>query len=268
MNAPTHSVPSLRRVHRSSGGRLRRAVRSLRLARIGSRSRLLDGAARRHRPGGRHRAVIRLDGRRASWQPVVGMAATPTRQGYWLVSRDGGIFSFGDAHYYGSTGGIHLADAIVGIASTPTGRGYWLVARDGGIFSFGDARFFGSMGGRPLKQGIVGMAATPTGDGYWMVANNGEISCSATQLYGSTGAIRLNWEMVGMAATPSRSRVLDGRRRDGGIFTYGDAAFYGSPAGGPRWSAIMGMAPTRSGHGYWMIGRDNSGAELRRRRRA
>src|SRR4051794_14869166 len=71
------------------------------------------------------------------WQPVVGMAATPTRQGYWLVSRDGGIFSFGDAHYYGSTGGIHLADAIVGIASTPTGHGYWLVARDGGIFAFG-----------------------------------------------------------------------------------------------------------------------------------
>ena len=34
--------------------------------------------------------------------PVVGMVATPTGRGYWLIARDGGIFSFGDAAYYGS----------------------------------------------------------------------------------------------------------------------------------------------------------------------
>ena len=38
-------------------------------------------------------------------QPVVGMAADQTGHGYWLVARDGGIFSFGDAAFYGSTGG-------------------------------------------------------------------------------------------------------------------------------------------------------------------
>ena len=30
-------------------------------------------------------------------QPIVGMAATPTGKGYWLVASDGGIFAFGDA---------------------------------------------------------------------------------------------------------------------------------------------------------------------------
>ena len=74
-------------------------------------------------------------------RPVLGMAATPTGGGYWLVASDGGIFSFGDAHFYGSTGSIHLNQPIVGMAATPTGRGYWLVASDGGIFSFGDAAF-------------------------------------------------------------------------------------------------------------------------------
>jgi hypothetical protein len=53
--------------------------------------------------------------------PIVGMAATPTGQGYWLVAADGGIFSFGDARFYGSEGGQNLADPIVGIASSRTG---------------------------------------------------------------------------------------------------------------------------------------------------
>ncbi len=102
-------------------------------------------------------------------KPVVGMAATPTGRGYWLVASDGGIFSFGDAAFYGSTGGLHLNQPIVGMAATPTGRGYWLVASDGGIFSFGDAAFYGSTGGIHLNQPIVGMAATPTdaATGWW-----------------------------------------------------------------------------------------------------
>jgi hypothetical protein len=73
------------------------------------------------------------------------MAGTPTGKGYWLVAKDGGIFSFGDAAFYGSMGGKPLNQAIVGMAGTPTGKGYWLVAKDGGIFSFGDAAFYGSM---------------------------------------------------------------------------------------------------------------------------
>ena len=36
--------------------------------------------------------------------PVVGMAATPNGEGYWLVASDGGIFSFGNAGYHGSMG--------------------------------------------------------------------------------------------------------------------------------------------------------------------
>jgi len=49
-------------------------------------------------------------------QPVVGMASTRTGNGYWLVAADGGIFSFGDANFYGSTGNIHLNKPIVGMS--------------------------------------------------------------------------------------------------------------------------------------------------------
>ena len=59
--------------------------------------------------------------------PVVGMAATPDGKGYWLVASDGGIFTFGDAAFYGSEGGTQLVTPVVGMASTPSGNGYWLV---------------------------------------------------------------------------------------------------------------------------------------------
>jgi len=101
--------------------------------------------------------------------PIVGLAATPDGQGYWLVASDGGIFTFGDAGFFGSTGALTLNRPIVGLAATPDGLGYWLVASDGGIFTFGDAGFFGAEGGAQLAAPAVGMAATPTGNGYWLV---------------------------------------------------------------------------------------------------
>ena len=82
-----------------------------------------------------------------------------------MVATDGGIFAFGDAKFFGSTGAIKLNRPIVGMAATPSGNGYWLVATDGGIFAFGDAKFFGSTGAIKLTKPIVGMAATPIGQG-------------------------------------------------------------------------------------------------------
>ena len=104
-------------------------------------------------------------------QPIVGMAAVPPGasggnatgpgNGYWLTAADGGVFAFGSAGFFGSTGNLRLNQPIVGMAPTPSGGGYWLVARDGGIFAFGSAGFFGSTGNLRLNQPIVGMAATP-----------------------------------------------------------------------------------------------------------
>ena len=73
-------------------------------------------------------------------------AKAAAAKGYWMVASDGGVFSFGDAKFFGSTGDIRLNQPIVGMAPSPTGNGYWFVATDGGIFSFGDAKFFGSTG--------------------------------------------------------------------------------------------------------------------------
>ena len=80
----------------------------------------------------------------------------PVSKGYWLVGSDGGVFSFGDASYYGSTSGIALNKPIVAAMATPDGKGYWLVGSDGGVFSFGDASYYGSTSGTALNKPIVG----------------------------------------------------------------------------------------------------------------
>jgi hypothetical protein len=75
------------------------------------------------------------------------------------VAADGGIFSFGDAAFHGSTGAMRLNRPVVGMATPPDGRGYWLVASDGGIFAFGDAGFSGSTGGEPIEAPMVAVTA-------------------------------------------------------------------------------------------------------------
>jgi hypothetical protein len=45
------------------------------------------------------------------------MASTPDGAGYWLVATDGGIFNYGDAPFYGSTGSLVLNKPVVGMAS-------------------------------------------------------------------------------------------------------------------------------------------------------
>jgi hypothetical protein len=34
--------------------------------------------------------------------PVLAMAATPSGHGYWLLGGDGGVFSYGDAGFFGA----------------------------------------------------------------------------------------------------------------------------------------------------------------------
>jgi hypothetical protein len=121
--------------------------------------------------------------------------------------------------YAGAAGGSQT----FGITAQP--RGYWLVGTDGGIFSFGKAAFYGSMGGIPLQRPVVGITPTASRHGYWLVAS------------------------------------------DGGIFSFGDSLFYGSipglglhPAGSGLPNSlnapIVGMVPTSTGHGYFMVASD------------
>ena len=216
--------------------------------------RLLAGCRRRRGLHFRQRRVLRLAGGTPD-QPVVGMAITPDGGGYWLVGADGGVFTFGDAAFYGSMVGKPLNAPIVGWRRPPTGR---LLARGGGrrVFTFGDATFHGSMGGKPSTLRSSAWPPTPDGGGYWLVASDGGVfTFGDAGFYGSTGGTPLDDPIVGMAATP------DGGgywlvASDGGVFTFGDAAFSAPWAGKPLAHPVVGMAATPDGGGYWLVASD------------
>jgi hypothetical protein len=188
--------------------------------------------------------------------PYVTPAASPTcpqpPPGYWQVASDGGIFTFGGATFFGSTGGMRLNKPVVGMAPTPDHEGYWLIASDGGVFSFGDAQFYGSTGAIVLNKPIIGMIPTFDGRGYWLIASDGGIfAFGDAPFYGSTGGDAPPYPIT--AAAPG---YLDGgywmADANGQVFSFGNAPYEGQPALAPGGYTISGMAPTHDDHGYWL----------------
>jgi hypothetical protein len=112
-----------------------------------------------------------------------GMAATPSGRGYYVVMNDGGVFSFGDAQFYGSTGGKKPGGHdISGIALSfdlqGKQNGYWLVTDDGGIHCFGDAPFLGSTGGNDGGRYVTNIVARPDLHAYAWVHADGRFEVS------------------------------------------------------------------------------------------
>ena len=187
----------------------------------------------------------------------------PPSHGYWLVGSDGGIFTFGSAQFYGSTGSLHLQRPVVGITPTADRGGYWLVASDGGIFAFGNAGFHGSIPGTGLNPAgsglphslnapIVGMVPSTDGGGYFMVASDGGVfAFGDARFEGSCPGIG-GCRGAAVAVVPDASGngywVMTST---GSVYTFGDAANYGQP--GPQSSAITSAVATPDGGGYWVL---------------
>jgi hypothetical protein len=181
--------------------------------------------------------------------------------GYWLVGSDGGIFTFGSANFFGSTGSLRLNRPVVGITPTADHGGYWLDASDGGVFSFGDTNFYGSIPGlglapagsgspHSLSAPIVGMVPSFDDGGYFMVASDGGVfAFGDAHFAGSCPGI-------GGCSGAAVSVMPDGTgngywlvTKSGNVYTFGDAGFYGAPGRGTVTSAVA----TPDGMGYWIL---------------
>ncbi len=175
--------------------------------------------------------------------------------GYWIVTADGGVHTFGNAGFYGSESGKPHAQIIAG-ARTPDGKGYWLAAKDGAVYSFGDARYYGGMAGQHLNGSIVGMAAMPDGHGYILLGSDGGIfNFGSSHFYGSTGGWHLNAPVLDMSITTT-GRGYWFVAADGGVFTFGDAKFHGSTGSMRLNSPVRSMTAAANGSGYWMVAAD------------
>ncbi|HET6793645.1 MAG TPA: hypothetical protein VFH45_04340 [Acidimicrobiales bacterium] len=138
----------------------------------------------------------------AARQPGGGTPPSPVPtdpHGYRLAGADGGVFTYGDAGFFGSAGALHLAQPVVGMAPTPDGRGYWLVACDGGVFTYGDAGFFGSAGGAGSGAEVVGMVPASDGRGYRLARTDGSVAGFGSDAGGGAQARALAAPIVDIA---------------------------------------------------------------------
>jgi hypothetical protein len=183
--------------------------------------------------------------------------AGPTgASGYRMVAADGGVFTFGDRVFHGSTGNMVLNKPIVGGATdTSTFDGYWMVASDGGVFTF-NAPFFGSLGNEKLASPATEIEPTPTGKGYWIVLANGTVHpFGDAKHYGDMSGKALNKPMIGMSVTPTgKGYWLVGE--DGGIFNFGDAGFFGSTGDKKLNAPVIDLAPAVDNNGYYLLAKD------------
>ncbi len=156
----------------------------------------------------------------------------PLRSSYWEVASDGGLFSFGNAQFYGSMGGRPLNEPVVGMAATPTDHGYWEVASDGGLFAFGNAQFHGSMGGRAAQPADCRAWPRPrqaAATGRWLPTAGSSPSAMLSSTARWAGG-RSTSPSSGMAATPTGGGYWE-VASDGGLFAFGNAQFHGSMGG-------------------------------------
>ena len=149
------------------------------------------------------------------------------------MASDGGVFAFGDAGFYGSTGSITLNKPIIGLIPTIDGGGYWLIASDGGVFAFGDAKFYGSTGGDNLASPVTAAAPASSAAATGSSTPTARSSTTATRDFeGQPAGAPGGYRITGMAATQSSNGYWLASA-NGNVADFGDAAPYGSMVGTP-----------------------------------
>lgn len=118
---------------------------------------------------------------------AVEIILTTTGKGYYIVASDGGVFTFGDAKFFGSMGGKPMNAPVVDMATRPQNDGYILVGADGGTFRFGAVKDHGNIItlGVKLQAPIVSIELDADGDGYWMLGADGGVFAFGVPNYGN-----------------------------------------------------------------------------------
>jgi hypothetical protein len=109
--------------------------------------------------------------------------------------------------------------------------------------------------------GTIAYNASPStpGQGYYLYGAAGELGGFGNDEFlnylGDLTTVNLNQPIVGMATTPSGGGYWM-VATDGGIFSFGDAAYYGSTGAIHLNKPIVGMAATPDAKGYWLVASD------------
>ncbi len=154
--------------------------------------------------------------------PIVGMVPSSDGGGYFMVSSDGGVFAFGDAHFAGSCldiGGCQ--GSAVSVIPDASGHGYWVTTSTGNVYAFGDAPYYGAPGIQ--SSPVTSAVRTPDGGGYWILLANGTVYNygDAEYLGGASGFGGINPADAVFATADGGGYWL--AAANGAVDSYGDA---------------------------------------------
>jgi hypothetical protein len=102
---------------------------------------------------------------------------------------------------------------------------------------------------------VVNGFSTPSGAGFWTTYSDGTVAPYYAPSHGDASGVNLNGPVEGGAATPNGKGYWL-VARDGGIFSFGDANFYGSTGNLHLAEPINGITTSATGRGYRMVARD------------
>jgi hypothetical protein len=183
--------------------------------------------------------------------PIVGMALTPDRHGYYLVTRTGQVLTFGDARNLGSLpSGSGGTAPVIGIAVDPVTGGYWIARSNGSVVGVG-APSLGSFGLTSATGAAVRLVAIPQGEGYYVATANGDVGAFGHALNYGNLTVPAGQTVAAMATTP------DGLgyylvTRNGTLATFGNAQPFGATVmhlGAP----VAAIAVSVDGFGFWVV---------------
>lgn len=162
-------------------------------------------------------------------RPIVGIASTPDRQGYWLVAADGGVFTFGDAHFFGSLASFPLGlDHVVTLVPTPSGGGYWLATAGGRVAHYGNAAWYGSPKSAHVGSAVVGMSSSADGRGYVALTVAGGVTAFGdAPWHGSLFSAHVRAVGVGIVTGPGGGYWV--ATATGKVYGFGDSRFVAGP---------------------------------------
>ena len=148
-------------------------------------------------------------------QPINGMERTADDRGYWLVAYDGGIFTFGNATFYGSIGRHAPEPAGARDGAHGVGQGLLAVrARRRDLHVRRRASSTARSAASTSTSPIVAMQRTPTGNGYWMLGADGTVyAFGDAGEFGDIGGCTNYGGANRLLVTPTRQGLLDRDRR-------------------------------------------------------
>lgn len=209
--------------------------------------------------GGIRTAAVDAPTRQLSGEPRVGATSSPLAATFCRLF--GSTVPFDHAKLsslYRSQADIASASAVANANAVAAGH---LLAADAGeldarvrddVFELGGAPNVGSTAGVALAGPVRAIVSTPTGRGYLQLGGDGGVFTFGDAVFrGSAAGLRQSAPPVAIAADP-RGRGYWVAGADGSVFSFG-APFHGSGYGKNLEGTVVGMAPTTSGDGYFLV---------------